>query len=153
MVELFFIKRFIIEKFIPYSILFISIGYIIFELACPNHIREHFYLYSDKLYFKFIIRPFQQINKSFIKSKSKLKLKLKSKILKSREKRNLKEKMKKEKELKANERSKLKLNKKIDKVNKKIKKQEKKVNKKKARVRFVAFIIRKLFKLNKNMAK
>ena len=61
--------------------------------------------------------------------------------------------MKKEKELKANERSKLKLNKKIDKVNKKIKKQEKKVNKKKARVRFVAFIIRKLFKLNKNMAK
>lgn len=153
MVELFFIKRFIIEKFIPYSILFISIGYIIFELVCPKHIREYFYLYSDKLYFKFIIRPFQQIKKYLIKFKLNLKARLKSKILKSREKKNLKEKVKRQKEIEANEKSKLKLNKKIDKMNKKINKKNKKIIRKKKKKKFIVCLLRKVFRLNKNIAK
>lgn len=146
-------KRFIIEKFIPYAILFISIGYIIFELTCPKQIKEYFYLYSDKLYFRFIIRPFQQMKRYCVKLKLSLKSRLKSKILKSREKKTAKEKIKKQKELKLNEKSKLKLNKKIDKVNKKIDKKNKKAIKRNHRKRFVVCLIRKVFKLNKNTAK
>lgn len=148
MIELFFIKRFIIQKLIPYSILFISLGYIIFELVCPKYIREYFYLYSDKLYFKFVIRPFQKIKKYFIKYKLNLKAKLKMRILKSREKKVEKEKQKKQKELRMNEKSKLKLNKKIDKINKK---NSKKVVKKNKRKKSIAKFFKK-FKIKKNIA-
>lgn len=153
MVELFFIKRFIVEIFIPYAILFISIGYIIFELICPKYIREYFYLYSDKLYFKFIVRPFQQIKKYFVKFKLNLKARLKVKILKSREKKSEKEKIKRQKEFEANEKSKLKLNKKIDKVNKKLDKKNKKAIKKNTRKRFVVCLFKKVFRIKKKAVK
>lgn len=115
-----------------------------FELFCPKHIREYFYLYSDKLYFKFVIRPFQRIKKYFIKSKLNLKSKLKAKRLKSKEKKKKKEYKRKQKEIKMNEKSKLKLNKKIDKVNKKVNKKRKKIIKKNKRKKNLLTFFKKL---------
>lgn len=153
MVELFFIKRFILQKFIPYAILSLSIGYLIYECICPKHIKEYFYSFSDRLFFKYIIKPFQNIKNYF----KKLKLSIKSvinaqmiKYKKNKQKKLLKkENLKKKKEFEANEKSKKKLNKKIDKVNKKIGKENKKIKKKNKRRKMISVFIIKALKLKK----
>ena len=139
MVELFFLKRFLIQSFIPYSVLITSISYIIFELICPKNKKEHFYLYSDKLYFKLIRRPLEKCKQLMHKLLIKMKSKLKLKILKRRDKKALKEKEKQRKELKINEKAKSRLNKKIDKVNRKIEKKNK-------RKLFFKCLLKKIFK-------
>lgn len=149
MIELFFFKRFLIQTVIPYSILILSVGYLIFELMCPKNIKEHFYIYSDKLYFKFIRRPFEIMKRRANNLKLILKSVLKSRILKKRERKQIKEKKKKRKELQANEKSKIKLNKRIDKVNKKIDKANKKINKRKKRALFIKCLFKKLLKITK----
>lgn len=124
MVELFFLKRFLLKNVIPYGILIISISYIIFEIACPRSKKEYFYTFSDKLFFRFVKRPFNKIVSLFKEFLIYLKGKLKIKILKNRDKKEKKENKKKIKELEANEKSKNKLNKKIEKMNKKASKKE-----------------------------
>lgn len=127
MLELFFIKKVIVEKFIPYTIFFVSVGYIIFELIFPSNIREYFYSYSDKLYFKIVIRTIQKIKNILIKSRMKFKSMLKTRAL------NL-EKKKEQKKINAKEKSKKKLKRKIDKMNKKASKRAgRKSNKKNSR--------------------
>lgn len=124
MVELFFLKRFLLRTIIPYSILIVSVAYIIFELICPKNKKERFYLYSDKLYFKIVRRPLEKLNILLKNSLVSLKAKLKIKIIKRRDKIALKEKKKQKKELEANEKAKLKLNNKINKMNKKANRKE-----------------------------
>lgn len=151
MAELFFIKRFVLEKMIPYTVLFISIGYIIFECICPKQIKEYFYEYSDKLYFKYIIRPFKRIQNSYVFLTKSLKLnitKTTTKIKTKKEfKQNKKNQKQKEKDIKKNEKSKLKLNKKIARVNKKIDKKNTKIAKKRSRKKKIAMVLIKVFKL------
>ena len=131
MVELFFIKRFILQSLIPYMTLFMSISYIIFEISFPKQIKEKFYIYSDKLFFKFVIRPIERTKKILKKIKLNLSIYSTKKKNKRLEKKKAREVAKKQKQLKANEKSKVKLNKKIDKVNKKANKYQKKVDKNK----------------------
>lgn len=131
MVELFFVKRFILQSLIPYVTLFMSIGYIIFEISFPKQIKEKFYIYSDKLFFKFVIRPIEKSKKIMKKVKFNLSAYSIKKKNKRLEKKKVREAVRKQKQIKANEKSKIKLNKKIDKVNKKANKYNKKVNKNK----------------------
>lgn len=131
MVELFFVKRFILQSLIPYVTLFMSIGYIIFEISFPKQIKEKFYIYSDKLFFKFVIRPIEKSKKIMKKVKFNLSAYSIKKKNKRLEKKKVREAIRKQKQIKANEKSKIKLNKKIDKVNKKANKYNKKVNKNK----------------------
>lgn len=131
MVELFFVKRFILQSLIPYVTLFMSIGYIIFEISFPKQIKEKFYIYSDKLFFKFVIRPIEKSKKIMKKVKFNLSAYSIKKKNKRLEKKKAREAIRKQKQIKANEKSKIKLNKKIDKVNKKANKYHKKVNKNK----------------------
>ena len=118
MVELFFVKRFILQSLIPYVTLFMSIGYIIFEISFPKQIKEKFYIYSDKLFFKFVIRPIEKSKKIMKKVKFNLSAYSIKKKNKRLEKKKVREAIRKQKQIKANEKSKIKLNKKIDKVNK-----------------------------------
>ena len=123
MVELFFIKRFILNTLIPYMVLGLSIGYLLFELIASKESKENFYLYNDKLYFSLIKRPIKKIILFCIDSKNNIKKENKKK--KKIERKNKKNLLKKEK-------SKKKLNKKINKMNKKVdKKKQKKKSKKK----------------------
>ena len=131
MVELFFVKRFILQSLIPYVTLFMSIGYIIFEISFPKQIKEKLYIYSDKLFFKFVIRPIEKSKKIMKKVKFNLSAYSIKKKNKRLEKKKVREAIRKQKQIKANEKSKIKLNKKIDKVNKKANKYNKKVNKNK----------------------
>ena len=131
MVELFFVKRFILQSLIPYVTLFMSIGYIIFEISFPKQIKEKFYIYSDKLFFKFVIIPIEKSKKIMKKVKFNLSAYSIKKKNKRLEKKKVREAIRKQKQIKANEKSKIKLNKKIDKVNKKANKYNKKVNKNK----------------------
>ena len=131
MVELFFVKRFILQSLIHYVTLFMSIGYIIFEISFPKQIKEKFYIYSDKLFFKFVIRPIEKSKKIMKKVKFNLSAYSIKKKNKRLEKKKVREAIRKQKQIKANEKSKIKLNKKIDKVNKKANKYNKKVNKNK----------------------
>ena len=129
MIDLFFMKRFILESIIPYMTLFMSVGYIIFETTFHKEKKEKFYIYSDKLFFKFVVRPIQKFKKAIKYFKLSISTLIKNKKLKRKEKKKAKEIAKKQKQKKANEKSKAKLNKKIDKVNKKANKYQKKVNK------------------------
>ena len=108
-----------------------SIGYIIFEISFPKQIKEKFYIYSDKLFFKFVIRPIEKSKKIMKKVKFNLSAYSIKKKNKRLEKKKVREAIRKQKQIKANEKSKIKLNKKIDKVNKKANKYNKKVNKNK----------------------
>ena len=124
MTELFFLKRFLLKNVIPYSVLIISIAYIVFEIACPRDKKEKFYLFSDKLFFRFVKRPLNRLSIIFKDFLIYLKGKMKNKILKNRDKKEKKQHKKKQKEIEANEKSKTKLNKKIEKMNKKVSKKE-----------------------------
>ena len=128
MIDLFFTKRFILESIIPYVTLFMSVGYIIFETAFPKEKKEKFYIYSDKLFFKFVIRPIEQFKKTIKYLKLNISTSIKKRKLKRAEKKKAKEVAKKQRQQKATERSKAK---KIDRVNKKATKYQKKVDKNK----------------------
>lgn len=131
MIDLFFMKRFILENIIPYVTLFMSVGYIIFEMAFPKERKEKFYIYSDKLFFKFVIRPIQQFKKTVKYLKLNISTLIKKRKLKRKEKKKAREVARKQRQQKSNERSKAKLNKKIDRVNKKANRYQKKVDKNK----------------------
>ena len=131
MIDLFFMKRFILESIIPYVTLFMSVSYIVFEMAFPKNKKEKFYIYSDKLFFKFVIRPIEQLKKTIKYLKLNISTLAKKKKLKRKEKKKAKEIAKKQRQAKATERSKAKLNKKIDRVNKKANKYQNKVDKNK----------------------
>ena len=129
MVELFFIKRFILNTLIPYMVLGLSIGYLLFELIASKESKENFYLYNDKLYFSLIKRPIKKIILFCIDSKNNIK---KSRNIKKETKKKKKIERKNKKNLLKKEKSKKKLNKKINKMNKKVdKKKQKKKSKKK----------------------
>lgn len=57
MTDLYFFKIFFIDKIIPYTLMTLSIAYLLLELIAPKELRFVFYDFSDRLFFKFIYRP------------------------------------------------------------------------------------------------
>lgn len=61
MTDLYFLKIFFIDRIIPYTLMTLSIAFLILEIVAPKHIRFVFYDFSDRLFFKFIYRPISKI--------------------------------------------------------------------------------------------
>ena len=120
MVELFFLKKFLIQKLLPYSLLTLSISYIVFEIICPKQLKNNFYEFIDKLFFKLIVVPYNFFKHKIIELLKIIKIKLKIFIQNKRNKKEIKKKKLKEKEKIKQNKRKLKLNKKIKKINDKV---------------------------------
>lgn len=109
----------------------LSIAYLLLEIIAPSELRNVFYDFSDRLFFKFLYRPisnlFKLLKESFIKSYKQLKkLLLFNKTLKEKriqkkdEKRLMKNKTKEEKSTKKKEKRDLKLYAKLQKKQNKL---------------------------------
>lgn len=61
MTDLYFLKIFFIDKIIPYTLMTLSIAFLLLEILAPKHIRFVFYDFSDRLFFKFIYRPISKL--------------------------------------------------------------------------------------------
>lgn len=125
MIELFFFKKLFLTKIIPYTLLIISVSYILFEVIAPKSTKEDFYQLSDKLFFKFIKRPVKKIQTHLLQLVKNYDKKSNSFTENFKKKRmDAKEKSKKKKEeaiIKKNDRQKRKAQKRIDFLSVKIK--------------------------------
>jgi hypothetical protein len=119
MSDLYFLKIFFIDKFIPYFLMCSSVGYLILELIAPKHMRHTVYDFADRLFFKFIINPFSKLLK-WSKVKFNLGMKKLTNSLSLRSKvKEKKQKIKEEKQVKKNEEKKIKASIKQEEKNKK----------------------------------
>lgn len=106
MTNLYFLKIFFIDKIIPYTLMTLSIAYLLLEIIAPRHLRAVFYDFSDRLFFKFIYRPINKfiglLKRIFIFNLKKVQTllnfneKIKLKKIKKREEKQLIKKEKKE---------------------------------------------------------
>lgn len=114
MVELFFLKKIILYKIIPYALLMISVSYLVFEMIAPKYLKKSFYDFNDKLYFTLFIRPIKKVFELTAKVKEHLSITSSKRKEKKEAKKEVKKNIKTSKKRK-------KLDKKIDKLNKKVK--------------------------------
>ena len=57
MTNFYFVKMFLIDKMLPYTLMTLSASYLLLEVIAPDELKGIIYDFSDRLFFKFIYRP------------------------------------------------------------------------------------------------